>query len=124
MLERVRENTDETGVILRLRGAISLVLLAGKEWCLGGPRSTLRLHPAPPAVGRNHRAGIQTHQRFPKSRVGHFQRDAANVFIAEEILTYELEVVEGAGVEQTRLDPPARKEAIVACGRHLRLLSH
>src|SRR4029077_13527674 len=114
MLERVRENTDETGVILRLRGAISRVLLAGKERRLGGPRSTLRLHPAPPAVGRNHRAGIQTHQRFPKSRVGHFQRNAANVFIAEEILTDELEVVEGAGVEEEWIATPPRKEAIVA----------
>src|SRR2546426_9024803 len=47
MLERMREGADETGIVRRLRGAISCVLLAGKEGSLGGSRTALRLHPAP-----------------------------------------------------------------------------
>src|SRR5882672_7238288 len=112
MLEGVREGTDETGVVLRLRGAIGFVLLAGEERRLGRSCSALPLHPTPAAIRRNQRARIETHQTFPQRRVGHFQRDAANVFIAEEILTNELEVVKGAGVEEKGIAAPARKEAI------------
>src|SRR5258705_9352784 len=119
MLEGMRECTDETGVVLRLRGAICFVLLAGKEGRLGWSCSALPLHPAPAAVRRNQRARIKAHQTFPQRRVGHFKCDAANVFIAEEILPNELEVVEGAGVEEKGIAAPARKEAIVACRRHL-----
>src|SRR6266446_1437631 len=114
MLEGMREGTDKTGV----------VLLAGKERCLGRPCSALPLHPAPAAVRRNQRARVKPHQAFSQRSVGHFQRDAANIFIAEEILTNELEIVEGAGVEEKGIAAPARKEAIVACRRHLRLSAH
>src|ERR1700674_570480 len=119
MLEGMREGADETGVVLWLCGAIGLVLLAGKERRLGRSCSALPLDPTPAAVRRNQRARIKAHQTFPQRRVGHFQRDAANVFIAEEILANELEVVKGAGVEEKGIAAPARKEAIVARRRHL-----
>src|SRR5882762_866755 len=124
MLEGMRESTDETCVVLRLRGAIGFVLLAGKERRLGRSCSALPLHPTPAAIRRNQRARIKAHQTFPQRGVGHFQRDAANVFIAEEILTDELEVVKGAGVEEKWIAAPAREEAIVACRRHLCLRAH
>src|SRR5882757_5601802 len=72
--------------------------------------SAAPLHPAPAAVRRNQRPRIKPHQAFSQRRVGHFQRDAANILIAEEILTNELEVVEGAGVEEKGIAAPARKE--------------
>ena len=87
-------------------------------------------HRAPPAptaavtVHPNHRAGPQAHQFRPESRVGHFQRDAANVFIGEEIRASELKVVKGTRVEEKGIAAPARKEAIVAGLRHLCLPSH
>src|SRR5258705_8680740 len=119
MLEGMREGTDETRVVLRLRSAIGFVLLAGEERRLGRSCSALPLHPTPAAVRRNHRARIKAHQTFPQRGIGHFQRDTANVFVAEEILTDELEVVEGAGVEEKGIAAPAREEPIVAGRRHL-----
>src|SRR5882724_3320719 len=121
MLERMRENPDETGVVLGLRGAVRFVLLASEERRLRRSRPTFRLHPAPAAVRRNERTCIQAHQTLAQSAVGHFQGDAANVLVAEEILANEFKVVKSARVEEKRIAAPAREEAIAPGLRHLRL---
>ena len=47
VLQRVREDGDETGIVRRLRSEIGGVLLAGKEGSLIGPRTAIRLNPFP-----------------------------------------------------------------------------
>ena len=60
MLKRVRESSDETGIVHRVASNVGSPLLFGETEDneeLQGPRSTLRLDPAPNrAVRRNQRA--------------------------------------------------------------------
>ena len=78
-------------------GEVSVVLLAGKKGSLVGPRPAIRLDPAPTrAVCWNQRASPQPNLFRPKKRVGHFQHDAASIFVCEKISTRELKVVERA----------------------------
>ena len=112
MLQRMREDADETGIVRRLPGAIRFVLLATQEGSLRGSRAAIRLDPARGrALRRDQRAGPQADLSRPQNRVGHFQRDAANVFIGEEILANELKVVQGAGASKKKgsLRQPAKK---------------
>src|SRR5260370_14401778 len=58
MLQRVREDGNETGITRRFPGEVGIILLAGKEGSLVRPRAAIRLDPAPArAVCRNERAG-------------------------------------------------------------------
>ena len=47
VLQRVREDRDETGIVRGLRSEIGGVLLAGKERSLIRPRTAIRLNPFP-----------------------------------------------------------------------------
>jgi hypothetical protein len=47
VLQRVREDRDETGVVCRLPGAIGVVLLTSKEGSLRGSRAAIGLDPVP-----------------------------------------------------------------------------
>ena len=47
VLQRVREDGDETGIVRRLPGEIGISLRARKEDSLRGPRATVRLDPPP-----------------------------------------------------------------------------
>ena len=86
-----------------------------------GPRAAVRLDPVPArAVRRDQRAGPKANLFRPQGRVGHFQHDAAHVFVGEEIVAGELQVVQGAlRVEEKGIAAPAREEAVVAGLRHL-----
>src|SRR6266481_2202812 len=58
MLQRVREDENEAGIVRRLSGQVGSVLLAGEKGSLVGPRAAIRLDPVPAhAVCRNERAG-------------------------------------------------------------------
>ena len=100
---------------------VGSVLLAGKEGSLVGPRAAIRLDPTPAhAVCRDQRADPQANLFPPQNRVGHFQHDAANIFVGEEIVAGELQVVQGArNVKEERLAAPTREEAVVAGLRDL-----
>src|ERR1700741_3655466 len=123
MLQRVSEDANETGVVRRFRSTIRFVLFAGEEGRLRGSCTSLGLHP-PRSVYRNQRASPQAHLFLSQSRVGHFQRYAANVLVAEEIHARPLKIVFGTTVEEEGITTPASKEAIIARLRHLRVPSH
>ena len=90
----------------------------GREFV--GPRAAIRLDPVPArAVCRDQRAGPEANLFRPQGRVGHFEHDAAHVFVGEEIVAGELQVVQGARhVEEEGIAAPAREEAVVAGLRH------
>jgi hypothetical protein len=84
VLQRVREDGDETGIVRRRCGAVRAYLLADKEDSLRRPSAPVRLDPAPtPAVQR---ASPKANLFRPQGRVGHLQHDAAHVFVSEEIV--------------------------------------
>src|SRR5580704_10172087 len=124
MFQSVRENGNETCVVRRLPGQVSVVLLAGKKGSLVGPRPAIRLDPAPTrAVCRNQRASPQPNLFRPKKRVGHFQHNAANVFVCEEIPARELKFVERAQyVEEEWIAAPSGIEPVVTSLRHMSLV--
>src|ERR1700722_8843920 len=102
VLQRVREDGDETGIARGLRSKIGGVLLAGKEGSLIGPRTTIRLNPFSACAVQ--RASPQAHLFSTEGRVGYLQHDAAHVQLGEVIVTGELQVVQGAqGVEEKRI---------------------
>ena len=91
------EDGNETGIVRWLAGEVGFVLLAGKKGSLVGPRPTIRLDPARTgAVCWNQRASPQADLFRPKKGVGHFQHNAAGIFVYEEIPTRKLEFVERA----------------------------
>src|SRR6185369_1821008 len=47
VLQRVRKDGDETGIVLRFRSQIGGILLAGKKGSLIRPRTAIRLNPFP-----------------------------------------------------------------------------
>src|SRR5262252_5182968 len=55
----------------------------------------------------------------PKISVGHFQYDAANVLVGEEVIASKLLLVQHAlHVDEEGVTTPARKEAILSSLRH------
>jgi hypothetical protein len=77
-----------------------------------GPRTAIRLNPSP--AGAVQRANPQAHLFGTEGRVGHFQRDAAHVLVGEEIVTGELQAVQGAlRVEEKGIAAPAGEDAVV-----------
>ena len=74
-----------------------------------GPRSAVRLHPAPARTV--HRAMPQTPPFRAQGGVGHFQHDAAHVLVGEEILAGELQIVQAPIVSKKKgsLRQPAKK---------------
>src|SRR5580658_722792 len=56
-----------------------------------------------------------------QSGVEYFQCDAAHILVDEEIFSGELQIIQGAHrVEEERIAPPAREEAVVSALRHQR----
>ena len=107
----VREDGDETGIVRRLTREVGISLRADKEDSLRGQRAAVRLDPTPARAVQ--RAGPQANPFGPKGRVGHFQHDAAHVFVGEEIVAGELQIVQGAlRVEEEGIAAPAREEAV------------
>ena len=85
MFQRVREDGDETGIVRRLTSQVGISLPADKKDGLRGQRAAIGLDPTPARAGK--RAGPQANPCRSKDRVGHFQRDAAHVFVGEEVVT-------------------------------------
>ncbi len=84
VLQRVREDGDETGIVRRRCGAVRAYLFAGKEDSLRRPSAAVRLDPAPtPAIQC---ASPKANLFRPQGRVRHLQHDAAHVFVSEEIV--------------------------------------
>ena len=56
----------------------------------------------------------------PEKGIGHFEHNAARIFVGEEIPARELELVEGAQyVEEEGIAAPTGKEPVVASLRHM-----
>jgi hypothetical protein len=117
VLQRVRKDGDEMGVVRRLCGKVSIPLLAGKKDRLRGQRTAVSLHPtAARAVQRPH---PKVDFFRPEDRVWHFQDNAAHVFVGEEILPGELEAIQGTDrAEEERIAPPANEKAVIASFRY------
>ena len=117
VLQRVRKDGDEMGVVRRLCGKVSIPLLAGKKDRLRGQRTAVSLHPtAARAVQRPH---PKVDFFRPENRVWHFQDNAAHVFVGEEILPGELEAIQGTDrAEEERIAPPANEKAVIASFRY------
>src|ERR1700733_13101672 len=122
MLQCVRENGDETGIVRRLRSQIGGVLLAGEERGLIWPRTAIRLNPSPTCAVQ--RASPYAYLLGTEGGVRHFQHDAAHVRGREEIVTGELQVVQGAiYVEKKGIAAPAHEQPVFAGIRHMCLLT-
>jgi len=91
MLQRVREDGNEAGIVGRLRSEIGGVLLAGKERSLIWPRAAVRLNPFPACAVQ--RPSPQADLFRTEGKVGHLQHDAAHVLVGEVIVAGELQVV-------------------------------
>ena len=79
------------------------------------PGSALHLDPAAEITLRK-RARPQANLFCPQSRVRHFKNDAAHIFVTEEIVARELQVVLRAfHIAEERIATPAGKEADIAC---------
>ena len=107
----MREHRNETGIIRRLTGKIVSALRASKEDSLLRPRAAVRLNPSPADVVQ--RAGPDAQVLAAQFGVGYFDCDAAYVFVGEEIVAGELQVVRSTlRVEEEGIASPARKEAV------------
>ena len=117
VFQRVCEDGDETGIVYRLTREVGISLPADKKDGLRGQRAAIRLDPTPARAVQ--RAGPQVNPSRSKDRVGHLQHDAAHVFVGEEVVTGELQIVQGPlRVEEKGIAPPAREEAVAASLRH------
>ena len=92
VLQRMRENRDETGIVRRLRTQIGGVLFAGKERSLIRPSTAICLNPFPASAVQC--ASPQAQLFIPELRVGDFEHDAAHIRFGEVIVTGELQVVQ------------------------------
>ena len=117
VLQRMGEDGDEPGVVCRLSCDVRAFLIPGKERLLRGQGASVRLNPT---SGRT----IQRSAPEPKLlrsqfSVGYFKCDGTDVFVGEEILTGELQVVDSAQrVEKERVAAPPCEEAVLAGARH------
>jgi hypothetical protein len=115
VLQRVREDGDETGIVRRLPGEVGNSFRPGKtedKEELQGPRPALHLDPAADgSIRREQRAVPQAKLFENQSRVGHFQHDAAYILVCEKIVASELQVVHGARLSKKKgsLRQPAKK---------------
>src|SRR5882672_1258283 len=120
MLQSVREGGKKPLIVPRFPREVGTSVL-DKQDSLRRPRSALRLDPAA-AMAWHKRARPQAKLCRPQSSVGYFKSDAADVFVGEEIVTRELQVVLRAfHVAEERVATPAGKEAVITCLCHPRL---
>src|SRR6202166_3916666 len=114
VLQSVREASKETRIVLRLTSEVGISFFH-KHDSLGRPRSALHLNPATAITWRK-RARPQANLFCPQSRIRYFKNDAAYIFVSEEIVARELEIVLRAfHVAEERVATPAGKEADIAC---------
>src|SRR5262249_57279330 len=92
MLERVCEDGNEAAIVRRLTRQVGLSLGADKEDSLCRQRAAIRLNPILCRLDQS--AGPQMNPFGPKISVRHFQYDAANVLVGEEVIASELLVVQ------------------------------
>jgi hypothetical protein len=112
--ERARSPSKEALIIRRFTSEVGISFF-NKHDSLSRPRSGLHLDPAT-AVSKRKRSRPQANFFRPQSRIGYFKNDAAYIFVSEEIVARELEVVLRAfHVAEERVAPPAGKEADIAC---------
>src|SRR5262249_8990654 len=118
VFERVGELVDETRIVLGLTREVRVSLPIDEQDGLRRPRSPLGLDPSA-SLGANERSGPQANLPRTQSGVGHFENDAAHVFVSEEIVAGELEVILCAPhVAEERITAPAGEEAAVTLLRH------
>jgi hypothetical protein len=123
VLQSVREASKETPIILWFATEVGISFF-NKHDSLSRPRSTLHLDPTT-AVTKRKRSRPQANLFRPQSRIREFKNDAAYIFVSEEIVARELEVVLRAfHVAEERVAPPAGKEADIACLCNPRLTPH
>jgi len=114
VFQSVREASNEALVIRRFTSEVGISFF-DKYDCLSRPRSALHLDPAT-AVTKRKRSRPQANLFCSQSRIRYFKNDAAYIFVSEEIVACELEVVLRAfHVTEERVAPPAGKEADVDC---------
>src|SRR5258705_9008950 len=116
------EGPHELIIVGRLPLEVQLPCLSGKENRLLGSCAPIGLNPAVCSLLEG--AAPQSYFVAPKSRVGQFEHDAANILVREEIVAGELHVVEQAiGVEEERIAAPTEEGPVIAGFRHQRLPS-
>jgi hypothetical protein len=119
----VGEAGQETFIVRRFTSEVSISFF-DKHDCLGRSRSALHLDPAAAVTWRK-RSRPKANLVCPQSRIRYFENDAAYIFVSEEIVTRELEVVFRAfHVAEERVAPPAGKEADIAFLCNPRLTPH
>src|SRR5215813_8442139 len=117
MLQFVREDGDKAIIIRRLAAEVRLSLVSRKENALHWPSTPFCLNPT--FRGFIHRARPKSHRIGPKSRVGQFNHDAADIFVREEVVPRELHVIEIAlCVEKERIAAPTEEKTVIAAVRH------
>jgi len=114
VLQSVRKASKETPIVRRFTSEVGISFF-DKDDRLRRPGSALHLDPAAAITWRK-RARPQANLFCPQSRIRYFKNDAAYIFVSEEIVARELEVVLRAfHVAEERVAPPAGKEACISC---------
>src|SRR6266850_7001243 len=114
------EGTNKSIIVRRLPLEVQLPCLSWEENRLLRPCAPICLNPA--FCSLVHGATPKSHLVAPKSRVGQFKDDAANILVHEEIVASELHLVEQAiCVEKERIAAPTKESTVVSCFRHQRL---
>src|SRR4051794_1708296 len=107
----------EPGIVHRVAGKVSSLLLAREKDGLGRTRTAVGLNPRPSCTV--HSPMPYTHGFGPKNLVRHLENNAADVLFGEKIVTSELKVVQGAlGIEEEGITAPAGEETIFPGRRH------
>src|SRR5882672_8149341 len=114
------EDTNKPIIVRRLPLEVQLPCLSWEENRLLWPCAPICLNPAFFSLVQG--ATPKSHLVAPKSRVGQFKHDAANILVREEIVASELHFVEQAiCVEEERIAAPTKEGTVVCCVRHQRL---
>ena len=112
-------HVDEASVICRLAPDVCVLLLVrDEEDGHLGSSPPFHLRPSP-VICRDQRSVPETHLAISQLAIGKLEHDAAHVGVGEEVVSRELEVVQGAAcVVEEGVTAPAGEEAVLA------LLSH
>src|SRR6267378_6745026 len=114
VLQSVREGSKETPIGRRFTSEVGISFL-DKYHRLRGPGSAFDLTPATTIIWRK-RARPQANLFFHQSRVRYLKNDAAHIFVSEEIVARELQVVLRAfHVAEERVAAPAGEKAGISC---------
>src|SRR6267378_444342 len=114
VFQSVREGWNKSRVVCRFAREVGIFFF-DKYYRLRRPRTALHLDPTA-AIIWHKRARPQPHFSCSQSRVRHFKNDAAHIFVSEEIVACELEVVlRTFNVAEERVAAPASKEAGITC---------